>query len=129
MYLWKMHTSAINCSLALKDDISEKFPDCCILLVSSAISINSLRIALCQYRISSMGCLSTWPSIDSAYFLFPALESSCEEIWLSAWSMEEASLQSQVASELDLVEFSVTFLVVFPSIHAKTTFPNLKIKI
>lgn len=43
--------------------------------------------------------------------------------------MEEASLQSQVASELDLVEFSVTFLVVFPSIHAKTTFPNLKIKI
>ncbi|MFS7993229.1 hypothetical protein Hanom_Chr12g01091601 [Helianthus anomalus] len=54
-YLWNMQTSAINCSLLLNTDKSEKSPDNCILLAASAISTNSFLIALCQCNISSIG--------------------------------------------------------------------------
>lgn len=50
-----MQTSAINWSLLLNADISEKSPDNCILLAVSAIPINYFIIALCQCNVSSTG--------------------------------------------------------------------------
>lgn len=105
-YLWKIQTSAINCSLLLNVDRPEKSLDSWIFLAASAISFNSLFIALCQCNISSTGRFimnSVWKKSDSEKSILPLLEdlqalfslsigqndaptSECGCLWYSEWS-------------------------------------------
>ena len=83
-----MQTSAMNCNLSLKADISVKSPECCILLVSTAISLSSFFIALCQSNISSIGCVpvaSETSNIDPECFLFPVDVDSHTQFTLPRW--------------------------------------------
>ena len=114
-----MQTSAINCNRSLKTDRLLKSPVSWIFLASSAISFNSLLIALCQSNISVIGCV---PSISetlllgSKYFLLPVLDDSQGHIMMSNdW------LMPSVESRWHFPNMSAPFL---PSIQVKITFKS-----
>ena len=122
-----MQTSAMNCSLLLNEDRLEKSPESCMLLAASVISFNSLLMALCQSRISSIG----WNSVEmiasqfsSIYFLLPTPEDSQAQCLFTLWHAKVGAPESwQQALELSshLLHISYNFV---PSIQEKITFIN-----
>ena len=122
-----MQTSAMNCSLWLNEDRLEKSPECWMLLAASVISFNSLLMALCQSRISSIG----WNSVErvasqfsSIYFLLPILEDSHAQCPFMLWHPKVGAPESwHQALELSsqLLHVSDNFA---PFIQEKITFIN-----
>lgn len=124
LYLWKMYTSAINFSLAVKADRS-KHLEWCSFPVSSVILQNSFLMALCQWNISFIGCMLTkLAQLDSekACFLFLFLEENsfpvCFSLLACSWSQWNLDLRTP----LELWHW----VELFPSIQLKTTLIKLE---
>ena len=108
-----MQTSAINCSLSLKADKSEKSPEDLIILAASAMSFISFRIALCQCNISSIGWLRPL-EVDGKNFRFSAIED------LQGQGLFSLALIKLLAiSSSQLLRFLLIFM---PSIQVNITF-------
>jgi len=121
-YLWNMQTSAMNWNLSLKADRLVKSPECCIFLASTAISLNSFFIALCQSNISSIGCVpvvSETSIIDSECFLFPVVVDSQAQFTFSTWWVNDLELHWTWEW---FTQVSIVLMLLLPSIQEKTTF-------
>ena len=127
-----MQTSAMNCSLLLNANKSEKSPESWIFLAASAISFNSFFIALCQSNISSIGQDTmelVWAAFSSICFLLTVLENShaqfpCSVCLINALAPESWHLTLRLSLQLFCISDTFT-----PSIQANTTFTSAKIKL